>query len=197
MATLSYLKRNINDAMTAAISSNGETLAQQITDEACKKIAEKIPEMVSNITNGVITKLNDKVDSDEFSKKFVNVLQQKLLEEKTISEPFLSKFSELFDKIVEKALDDYKKQPLSSSAGSETEPASTVSPEISPLTEQTPAPEISPLTEQTPAPEISPLTEQTPVNEIKGGRRNRQTRKPFAKNRSRKLKQKKLTRLPK
>ena len=105
MATVAYLKRKASNAITSAVSKNGEEMAQQITDDACKLIADRIPDMTAKITNGVLGNLKEKIDSDEFSKEFVNVLQQKLLDEKTTSEPFLNKFSTLFDRIVDKALE--------------------------------------------------------------------------------------------
>jgi len=154
-----YIKHKLSDAITSAVTSNGETLAQQLTDTACKQIADKIPDMINRITDGVLAKLNEKIDSNEFSEKFVNVLQQKLLDEKTTSEPFLSKFSILFDKIIEKAMADYEKSK---------EVPNEVSAEVA-----TPA-EVQPM----PATETSPTTTEQPV--VTGGR-NRKTRKNMRK----------------
>lgn len=154
-----YIKHKLSDAITSAVTSNGETLAQQLTDTACKQIADKIPDMINRITDGVLAKLNEKIDSNEFSEKFVNVLQQKLLDEKTTSEPFLSKFSILFDKIIENAMADYEKSK---------EVPNEVSAEVA-----TPA-EVQPM----PATETSPTTTEQPV--VTGGR-NRKTRKNMRK----------------
>lgn len=160
-----YIKHKLSDAITSAVTSNGETLAQQLTDTACKQIADKIPDMINRITAGVLAKLNEKIDSNEFSEKFVNVLQQKLMDEKTTSEPFLSKFSMMFDKIIEKAMADYEKSKLASNKESINE----VSPEVATLAEVKPLPSV----------DTSLPTEPTMVNSeqpVVGGR-NRKTRK--------------------
>ena len=99
MATIAFVRRAASDAITSAIAANGKSLAEQITEKACTLLEEKIPV----VTDKLITHLNNKIDSEGFSEKFVNVLQQKVLDEKVTSEPFLSKFSVLFDKIIKKA----------------------------------------------------------------------------------------------
>ncbi len=157
-----YIKHKLSDAITSAVTSNGETLAQQLTDTACKQIADKIPDMINRITDGVLAKLNEKIDSNEFSEKFVNVLQQKLLDEKTTSEPFLSKFSILFDKIIEKAMADYEKSKVV---------PNEVSAEVATPAEVQPVP-----TAETS--ETAPTTTEQPV--VTGGR-NRKTRKNMRK----------------
>lgn len=103
MATITYLKRKVGDAITSSVSDNGKSLAEQITDEACKLLADKIPDITLKISNGVLADLKTKIDSEAFSQDFVNVLQQKLLDEEKTSEPFLTKFSTLFDNIIKKA----------------------------------------------------------------------------------------------
>lgn len=103
MATLAYIKNKVGNAIAQAVSDNGKSMAEQITEKACTLLEEKVPIITTNITNEVISKLNEKIDSEAFSKDFVNILQQKLLEENKTSEPFLSKFSELFDRIIAKA----------------------------------------------------------------------------------------------
>ncbi len=157
-----YIKHKLSDAITSAVTSNGETLAQQLTDTACKQIADKIPDMINRITDGVLAKLNEKIDSNEFSEKFVNVLQQKLLDEKTTSEPFLSKFSIMFDKIIEKAMADYEKSKVV---------PNEVSAEVATPAEVQPVP-----TAETS--ETTPTTTEQPV--VTGGR-NRKTRKNMRK----------------
>jgi hypothetical protein len=157
-----YIKHKLSDAITSAVTSNGETLAQQLTDTACKQIADKIPDMINRITDGVLAKLNEKIDSNEFSEKFVNVLQQKLLDEKNTSEPFLSKFSILFDKIIEKAMADYDKSK---------EVPNEVSAEVA-----TPA-EVQPM----PTAETSKTAPTTTEQPVVTGGRNRKTRKNMRK----------------
>lgn len=157
-----YIKHKLSDAITSAVTSNGETLAQQLTDTACKQIADKIPDMINRITDGVLAKLNEKIDSNEFSEKFVNVLQQKLLDEKTTSEPFLSKFSIMFDKIIEKAMADYEKSKVV---------PNEVSAEVA-----TPA-EVQPV----PTAETSETAPTTTEQQVVTGGRNRKTRKNMRK----------------
>ena len=96
--------------MTSAIAANGKSLAQQITDEACALIVKQIPGMIDRITDGTLAQLREKIDSEQFSEKFVNVLQSKLLADTNKSnandetEPFLNKFIKLFDKIIDTAI---------------------------------------------------------------------------------------------
>ena len=147
MATVAYIKRAVSDAITSAVSSNGKSLAEQITDEACKLLADKIPVITTNITNEVISKLNTKIDGETFSTDFVNVLQQKLLDEKKTSEPFLSKFSVLFDNIIKKAEEnnDNEKQPgdddlKNASAVAEANPVEDAEADAAPVEEADAAP---------------------------------------------------------
>jgi hypothetical protein len=55
-------------------------MAERITDEACSLLASKIDDIVTKITNGTLSKLGEKIDSEEFSEKIVNVIQQKLID---------------------------------------------------------------------------------------------------------------------
>lgn len=103
MATLAYIKGKVGDAITASVSENGKSQSEKITEETCKLLADKIPDITTKITNGILANLKTKIDSEAFSTDFVNVLQQKLLEENKTSEPFLMKFSTLFDNIIKKA----------------------------------------------------------------------------------------------
>jgi hypothetical protein len=157
-----YIKNKLSDAITSAVTSNGETLAQQLTDTACKQIADKIPDMINRITDGVLAKLNEKIDSNEFSEKFVNVLQQKLLDEKTTSEPFLSKFSIMFDKIIEKAMADYEKSKVV---------PNEMSAEVATPAEVQPVPTV----------ETSETAPTTTEQQVVTGGRNRKTRKNMRK----------------
>jgi hypothetical protein len=84
-------------------------MAERITDEACSLLASKIDDVVTKITNGTLSKLREKIVSEEFSEKFVNVLQQKLIDGMPPNDPFLNKFIKLFDNIIEKAINNYGK----------------------------------------------------------------------------------------
>ena len=104
----SRLYEKISSLISLAASVNGKSLAEQLKDETCKLIADKIPEMTDNITTAIIAELQEKINSEKFSDDFVNVLQQKLLDEQNTSDPFLQKFSGLFDTIMERVINNYE-----------------------------------------------------------------------------------------
>ena len=102
-----FIKHKVADAIALTVSDTGKTMAERITDEACTLLASKIDDVVTKITNGTLNKLREKIDSEEFSEKFVNVLQQKLIDGMPPDDPFLNKFIKLFDNIIEKAINNY------------------------------------------------------------------------------------------
>lgn len=104
-----FIKYKVADAISLTVTDTGKTMAERITDEACSLLASKIDDVVTKITNGTLSKLREKIDSEEFSEKFVNVLQQKLIDGMPPDDPFLSKFIKLFDNIIEKAINNYGK----------------------------------------------------------------------------------------
>jgi hypothetical protein len=104
-----FIKHKVADAIALTVSDTGKTMAERITDEACTLLASKIDDVVTKITNGTLNKLREKIDSEEFSEKFVNVLQQKLNDGMPPDDPFLNKFIKLFDNIIEKAINNYGK----------------------------------------------------------------------------------------
>lgn len=104
----SILVNKLSSLISSAASVNGKSLAEQLKDETCKLIADKIPEMTDNITTAIIAELQRKIESEKFSADFVNVLQQKLLDEQNTSDPFLKKFSGLFDTIMERVINNYE-----------------------------------------------------------------------------------------
>jgi hypothetical protein len=162
MATLAYIKNKVGNAIAQAVSDNGKSMAEQITEKACTLLEEKVPIITNNITNEVISKLNEKIDSEAFSKDFVNVLQQKLLMENKTSEPFLSKFSELFDRVIEKA-EENKNAEL------DTSPVNTKETSTPIIAEPTTATPIQEATANT----VSTKPEQTGGNKNKTTRRNK------------------------
>ena len=103
----SLIMNKLSGAMTSAIAENGKSLAQQITDEACALLVKQIPDMIERITEGTLSELRKKIDSEKFSEEFVNVLQQKLIDGKPPDDPFLNKFIKLFDDIIEKAINNH------------------------------------------------------------------------------------------
>lgn len=104
-----FIKHKVADAISLTVTDTGKTMAERITDEACSLLAAKIDDVVTKITNGTLSKLREKIDSEEFSEKFVNVLQQKLIDGMPPNDPFLNKFIKLFDNIIEKAINNYGK----------------------------------------------------------------------------------------
>ena len=104
-----FIKHKVADAISLTVTDTGKTMAERITDEACTLLASKIDDVVTKITNGTLNKLREKIDSEEFSEKFVNVLQQKLIDGMPPDDPFLNKFIKLFDNIIEKAINNYGK----------------------------------------------------------------------------------------
>ena len=93
----------VKDASNKAARDKALTLGDQIAIYTCKSLNEKIHTIVTSITNDTINKLRTKIDSEEFTTDFINVLQTKLLQDKEYSEKFLSKFDRLFDMIIKDA----------------------------------------------------------------------------------------------
>ena len=187
MATLAYIKGKVGDAITSSVSENGKSQSERITEKACTILEEKIPVITTNITNEIISKLNAKIDSESFSTDFVNILQQKLLEENKTSEPFLSKFSTLFDKIIKKAEENYE---------NEKQQDDNTSNNASTIVETPPVDEASPVVETPTMEEASSVVETLTMEEAVtdtdkditeennnvnseqfGGKRNRKTRR--------------------
>ena len=54
MATLGYIKNKVGNAVSLAVSDNGKSIAEDITDKACTLLEEKVPIITTNITNEVI-----------------------------------------------------------------------------------------------------------------------------------------------
>ena len=80
------------------------TLGEQIANYTCKELKDQIPPMITSTTNEIIKQLTAKIDSERFTDDFINVLQTKLLDANSpYSEKFLTKFDELFDRIINDA----------------------------------------------------------------------------------------------
>ena len=75
-----FIKHKVADAIALTVSDTGKTMAERITDEACSLLASKIDDVVTKITNGTLSKLQEKIDSEEFSENFMNVLQEKVID---------------------------------------------------------------------------------------------------------------------
>lgn len=94
----------IKDMNSKVAHEKAETLGEQIANYTCKELKDSIPPMITSTTNEIIKQLTAKIDSEEFTTDFINVLQTKLLDENSpYSEKFLTKFDDLFDRIINNA----------------------------------------------------------------------------------------------
>ena len=94
----------LEESNSKAAYDKALTLGEQIANYTCKELNEQIPPMITSTTNEIIKQLTAKIDSEKFTTDFINVLQTKLLDDNSpYSEQFLSKFDDLFDKIIKDA----------------------------------------------------------------------------------------------
>jgi len=100
----------VSKATSDAAKDNAKTLGDQIAQHTCDELNKKIPTIVTTVTDQVIGELREKINSEEFTTNFINVLQTKLLEDKTYAEPFLAKFDNLFDIIIREAKNRHDKK---------------------------------------------------------------------------------------
>lgn len=100
----------VQGATTKAAFDKALTLGEQIANYTCKELNNNIPTMITTTTNEIIKQLTAKIDSEEFTTDFINVLQTKLLRDETYSEKFLSKFDDLFDRVIKEAKDRHDKK---------------------------------------------------------------------------------------
>lgn len=94
----------VQESIAKAAYDKALTLGEQIAENTCKELNAKIPGMIDSTTKEIIRQLTVKINSDQFTTDFINVLQTKLLDDKSgYSEPFLKKFDKLFDRVIEEA----------------------------------------------------------------------------------------------
>jgi len=94
----------LEESNSKAAYDKALTLGEQIANYTCKELKDQIPPMITSTTNEIIKQLTAKIDSEKFTTDFINVLQTKLLDaNSTYSEPFLKKFDDLFDRIINDA----------------------------------------------------------------------------------------------
>lgn len=103
-----------NDVVVDAVGSTSKEKAQSMGDvianHTCDILNAKVPNIVSSVTTKIIEDLHEKINSEQFTTDFINVLQTKLLQDKTYSEPFLAKFDNLFDIIIREAKNRHDKK---------------------------------------------------------------------------------------
>lgn len=93
----------VTNATIKSSKDKAQTMGDIIANHTCDVLNMKIPTIVSSVTNQIINELHEKINSEQFTTDFINVLQRKLLQDKTYSEPFLTKFDNLFDMIIKEA----------------------------------------------------------------------------------------------
>ena len=100
----------VTSATHDVAKEKAHTLGEQIANHTCDELNKGIPTMISSITERIISDLRQKINSEEFTKDFIDVLQTKILNDNTYSEEFLPKFSKLFDTIILEAKNRYDKE---------------------------------------------------------------------------------------
>lgn len=93
----------VKEASNKAAREKALTLGDQIANYTCDNLNAEIPRIIDSVIDTTESKLRTKIDSEEFTTDFINVLQTKLLQDKEYSEKFLSKFDRLFDMIIKDA----------------------------------------------------------------------------------------------
>ena len=114
-----YLK----EAAEKEVAEKTTKLAEEILTHTCSEITKQIggkDGMIHEITKSIITDLREYLKTNDFSFKFIEVLQKKLLKVKKITDPFLktlvSSFNTIIDQSKEKWLEressDNKTAPI-------------------------------------------------------------------------------------
>ena len=93
----------VQASSTQAAYDKALTLGEQIANYTCKELKDQIPPMITSTTNEIIKQLTAKIDSERFTDDFINVLQTKLLDANSPYSENLTKFDELFDRIINDA----------------------------------------------------------------------------------------------
>ena len=102
----------VADATQEVAKERAYTLGDQIANHTCDELNKRIPTMITAITDRIIMEMREKINSEEFTTDFINVLQTKLLRDETYSELFLTKFDRLFDTIISEAKNRYDNKKL-------------------------------------------------------------------------------------
>jgi hypothetical protein len=103
---------NAVDAAESVSIDKAPAMTDKIVNHICDTLNAKIPTIVSVVTDQIIENLHARMNSEQFTTDFINVLQTKLLQDKTYSEPFLAKFDNLFDIIIREAKNRHDKKEL-------------------------------------------------------------------------------------
>jgi predicted transglutaminase-like protease len=106
----------ITDATVSVSKDKAQSMGDIIANHTCDILNTKVPNIVSSVTNQILNELHEKINSEQFTTDFINVLQTKLLQDKTYSEPFLTKFDNLFDMIIKEAKDRHDRKEFEQTA---------------------------------------------------------------------------------
>ena len=87
-----------------------KSLTKNLVDELEKKITTGVPGIIDHIKEIAVNRLDQKINSDDFSRDFVEILQTKLLDDTTQYEVLVDKFDALHNVIVAEALRRFKEK---------------------------------------------------------------------------------------
>ena len=96
----------LKEAAEKEVAEKTTQLAEEILTHTCSEITKQIggkDGMIHEITKSIITDLREYLKTNDFSFKFLEVLQKKLLNEKTIQKPFLKKLVSSFNTIIDQS----------------------------------------------------------------------------------------------
>ena len=100
----------LKEAAEKEVAEKTTQLAEEILTHTCSEITKQIggkDGMIHEITKSIITDLREYLKTNDFSFKFIEVLQNKLLNEKSIKKPFLKKLVSSFNAIVDQSRDKW------------------------------------------------------------------------------------------
>ena len=87
-----------------------KSLTKNLVDELEKKITTGVPGIIDHIKEIAVNRLDQKINSDDFSRDFVEILQTKLLDDTTQYEVLVDKFDALYNVIVTEGLRRFKEK---------------------------------------------------------------------------------------
>lgn len=98
----------VQEASSEAAYDKAQTLGDKIKNHTCSELTKGIPRIINSVITTTEDELRKKINSEEFTTDFINVLQTKLLDGGEYEDQFLKKFDILFDTIMKKAYDRYE-----------------------------------------------------------------------------------------
>ena len=74
----------VKDATESVSKDKAQSMGDIIANHTCDILNAKVPNIVSSVTNQILVELREKINSEQFTTGFVNVLQTKLLQVQTL-----------------------------------------------------------------------------------------------------------------